>query len=284
MRNLTITRKKSFVGCLMKDQVYIQDDFAPELTISGVPCRKLGELKNGETKTFQIGEESLQVFMIVDKISKDYCQGKVTVPEGQEDVSYSGKHNFSFGSNPFRFDGVIYTEEELAAQKKQGQKGAVVTAIAVAVGLIIGSVVGSAAGGALTTASPKTFTQGDFQITMTDNLSPVGIDGFYAAYQSKSVLVFAMREEKAVIGDMTLAEYSDLIWEMNGKTGTAAQQKDNFYWFSFTQTVDEEEVYYVAVCCEGTDAFWIVNFATPLTNKDTYHDTFLEWASTITVK
>ena len=36
MRTLTIHRKKSFVGCLMKDQVYIRDADAGELTIEGV--------------------------------------------------------------------------------------------------------------------------------------------------------------------------------------------------------------------------------------------------------
>ena len=45
MRNLTVKRHKSFVGCLMAYQVYIEVD-APdsaELTIGGVPCK----IKNG---------------------------------------------------------------------------------------------------------------------------------------------------------------------------------------------------------------------------------------------
>ncbi|MBR4863685.1 MAG: hypothetical protein IKU07_03850 [Oscillospiraceae bacterium] len=280
MRNLTITRNKSFVGCAMKDQVYVQDDLAPELTISGVPCRKIGEIKNGETKTFQIGEGELQVFLIADKLSKDYCHGTVTVPQGQEDVSYSGKHAYTFGSNPFRFDGVIYTEEQLAEQKKQARKGSIITVIAVVVGLIVGSL----ASGAFHTASPKTFTKDDFQITLTDEFSSVGVDGFYAAYQSKSVLLFAQREAKADLDEMTLAEYGALVCELNEMTDADMHQGSDFYWFSFTKTVDGEDVYYVAVCCEGTDAFWIVNFATPVSNRDTYHDTFLEWAESIAVK
>ena len=105
MRNLTITRRKSFVGCAMKDKVYIRDALAQELTINGVPCRKIGEIKNGETKTFQIEDGEQQVFLIADKVSKDYCNAAITIPERQEDISLSGTHKFVFGSNPFRFDG-----------------------------------------------------------------------------------------------------------------------------------------------------------------------------------
>ena len=37
MRNLIITRRKSVVGCAMKDQVYIRDALAQEIIIDGVP-------------------------------------------------------------------------------------------------------------------------------------------------------------------------------------------------------------------------------------------------------
>ena len=60
MRNLTITRRKSFVGCAMKDQIYIRDALAQEIIIDGVPCRKLGDIKNGESKTFQIEDGEQQ--------------------------------------------------------------------------------------------------------------------------------------------------------------------------------------------------------------------------------
>ena len=50
MRNLTIVRRKSFVACLAKMKVYIEDPASNELVINKIPCRKLGELKNGEEK------------------------------------------------------------------------------------------------------------------------------------------------------------------------------------------------------------------------------------------
>ena len=48
MRKLTIKRAKSFVASLTKVKVYIEDQLSNELTINNVPCRKLGNIKNGE--------------------------------------------------------------------------------------------------------------------------------------------------------------------------------------------------------------------------------------------
>ncbi len=50
MRNLTILRRKKAAAALGKMKVYIEDPFSNELDIKDVPCRKLGELKNGVEK------------------------------------------------------------------------------------------------------------------------------------------------------------------------------------------------------------------------------------------
>jgi hypothetical protein len=279
MRNLTITRRKSFVGCAMKDKVYIRDVLAQEITINGVPCRKIGEIKNGETKTFQIDDGEQQVFLIADKVSKDYCNAAVTIPEGQEDVSLSGVHRFVFGSNPFRFDGVQQSEEELAKQKRNGRKGMVIMIAAI----ILGTVVGFLLTSGLFKDSPKTFTKGEFQITLTDAFEPAEQAGYFTFYSSKNALVFTLREAKTFFDDITLKEYGELVLKANGKTGMQMKQGDGFLWFDYTATPEDEEIYYIAVCCESEDAFWIVNFATPVSNRDKYKETFLDWARSIEI-
>jgi hypothetical protein len=78
---------------------------ASELVINNVPCRKLGELKNGEEKTFVIGENSAKVFVIADTLSRNYCNEYYQLPDGQDDILLSGKNNFNPASgNAFRFD------------------------------------------------------------------------------------------------------------------------------------------------------------------------------------
>ena len=57
MRKLTVKRTKSFVACLYTVKLYIEDISNAEITINGTPCRKLGEIKNGDEKVFEIGDD-----------------------------------------------------------------------------------------------------------------------------------------------------------------------------------------------------------------------------------
>lgn len=283
MRNLTITRRKSFVGCLAKDQVYIRDEAASELIIDGVPCRKIGEIKNGETKSFQVEDGELQIYLIVDKLSKDYCNATVTVPAGQEDVAYSGAHKFSLGSNPFCFDGVELSDVQQAKQKKNGRTGVIIMIAAIIIGIIIGTISSGALHSLLRSGS-KTFTDEDFQITLTKEFKFAEYDDFFAAYESNSAVVFVVREEKDLFEDITLDEYGVLAQEANGRTGIPIHQQDNLIYFTYTASPEGDEVYYYCVvCCEGADTFWIVNFATPVSNQEKYAETFLDWAKTIQI-
>lgn len=282
MRNLTITRNKSFVGCAMKDQVYIQDEQAPEITIEGVPCRKLGDIKNGERKTFQIGDEKQRVFLIVDKLSKEYCNASATIPEGQEDVELSGKHHFIFGSNPFRFDGVQLSEEQLAKQRKNNRKGTVIMVASAIVGVTIGLFL---PGGFLNpdTAEPKTFAKDDFRITLDDTFQETQLEGYFSFYESKSIIVFTLREDAEIFGDITLEEYGELVLEANNRTDATMNQSGKFIWFEYTDTPEEQEIYYISACYQSEDAYWIVSFATPATNRDNYKETLLQWAASVEV-
>ena len=62
MRNLTIKREKSFVGCLTKARVFVCDELTGDTKINGDKCYKIGDLKNGEEKTFAIGDEETKIY------------------------------------------------------------------------------------------------------------------------------------------------------------------------------------------------------------------------------
>ena len=138
MRKLTIKRTKSFVGCIAKMKVYIEDHVASELVICDVPCRKLGDLKNGEEATFEIGEEAAKVFVIADGVSKDYCNDLYELDDGQEDIYLTGKNHFNLASgNAFLFDN-NHSQAALANRKKGKKKGIVYLIIAIVIGAIVG--------------------------------------------------------------------------------------------------------------------------------------------------
>ena len=74
--------------------------------------------KNGEEKIFQIDEQEAKIYVIADKLSKNYCNEFYQLSAGQEDVFLSGKNKFNLAnSNAFRFDN-NESEENIANRKR----------------------------------------------------------------------------------------------------------------------------------------------------------------------
>ena len=142
MRNLTIERRKTFVGCAMKMKVYIEDATSNELVIGGVNCRKLGDVKSGESKTFEVAESSAKVYVIADTLSRNYCNEFYQLPEGSEDIALSGKNYLNpLAGNPFRFDN--NDNPEVLENRKKGKRMATIVAIcAIVVGFAVGFMIG----------------------------------------------------------------------------------------------------------------------------------------------
>ncbi len=141
MRNVTVRREKSFAGCLTKVRVCVEDHEAGRvgrLVINGTPCRKLGTLKNGEEKTFSVGERAARLFVIADSLSKGFCSEFYELPEGAEDVRLSGRCRFNpADGNAFRFDG------EVSRAAQENRKNSVRRGVAV---LVAACVIGAATG------------------------------------------------------------------------------------------------------------------------------------------
>ena len=278
MRNLTIKRHKSFVGCAVADQVYIRDDIAGTITIDGVPCRKLGSVKNGKEATFQISDEEQKIFMIADQVSKDYCNASMEIPAGTQDVTLAGKHEFVLGSNPFRFDGQELSDQ----QKKNKKKGIVIWISSIVVGLAVGLMISNLFFN--NEPKEKTFTKEDYSITLTDDFKQLDEEGEFVSFDNKYAYVWVMREDKKLFEeeDLTLEDYAELIVEYNAEDAELAK-KDGMYCFAFTEKVDGETYYYFAVCSESEEAFWVTWFGTPKENESTYADKFIQWGKSIKV-
>lgn len=138
MRKLTIKRNKSFVGCINKAKVYIEDASSSELVINGIPCRKLGNLKNNEEKTFEIGNEEAKVFVITDKFTKELYNDCYQLSVGEEDVYLSGQNRFNLANgNAFEFDNGNVTER-MYGRKKNSKKGLAVLIVSIIIGALVG--------------------------------------------------------------------------------------------------------------------------------------------------
>ena len=278
MRNLTITRTKSFVACLGKMKVYIEDPMGGDTVISGVNCRKLGDLKNGETVTFPIGEEAARVYVIADQMSKNYSNDYYPLEAGTEDVVLTGKNHFNPGAgNPFRFDGVT-DETVLANRKKGGRMGIVILILAAIFGAIMGR-------SCARVVQPQDFTVDNMTITLSSEFRAADYEGFTQCYESRNMGVSVLKEsfsQYPILEDYTLEEYGDAVMWANGLTDSSLTPYADFMYFTYTSTDDAGNTFgYLATVHQSNDAFWLIQFSTLEEKYPDYESQFLQWAETV---
>ena len=216
MRNLTITRRKRFVASLGTMMVYIEDPASEELHINGIPCRKLGNLRNGETVTFPIGTEARKVFVIGDKLSRNLSNEFFPIPAGETDVSLSGENKLNPGAgNPFCFDG-ISDETVMANRKKRSARGILILVVAFFIGVLGGKhLMSFLLNGVLNNSDPKEFTSHGMSIVLTEAFEQRSYDGYTVCYESNDAVVFALQEAFTLMPGLenySLEEYGDLVF------------------------------------------------------------------------
>ena len=277
MRNLIITREKSFVGCFGIMKVYIEDPLNPEIKINNTPCRKLGTLKNGEQKSFPIDDNSAKVFVIADKLSKNFYNEFFDLPAGNFDVAVKGKNHYNpFAGNPFRFEGTA-NEEVLANRKRTKKKSYIIMAIALVVGIlwgIVGSFFGSEA------VAPEIFTREGMSITLTNEFMYVPQDGFTVCYGSEDYAVFAVKEEFTLF-DKKISLYEYAGYAVAGSDIEVADYEGLVCFEYVTESEDGTEYCYFATAFETADAFWLVQFASETEQYEEAFPIFVEWAKSV---
>lgn len=287
MRNLTIKRNKTFAGCLGTLKVYIEDAASGDTDINGVACRKLGDMKNGEEKSFEICEDAVKVYVIADQLSKSYCNEFYQLCEGQEDVYLTGKCQLNpAAGNPFRFDG-NEGAEAIANRKKGTAKGAVVTVVAVIVGLVVGLLLCSLLFGNMRIVKDKEFSENGITITLTNEFRKTQVNGLDAAYESRDVIVGAQKEAFGTSGweRYSTRQYIDAVIDHNSQKFASATvtEVDGLVGFTY-QAVDpgtEQMCHYYYYAYKTDDAFWLVQFAVLSKDAERYEQRIVEWAKSV---
>ena len=123
MRIFTVQRRESFAARLLKMHVYIEDYENPTTKVAGKPCRLLGYIKNGETRTFNIPESACHIYVVAGK-PKGYLESELLpLPEGNQPIFVSGQNCFDFFTGtPFRFDNIV-NETTYRHRSKNMKKG-----------------------------------------------------------------------------------------------------------------------------------------------------------------
>lgn len=285
MRKLTIKRKKSFVASLAKLKVYIEDP-AGELDITGIKCRLLGTLANGEEKSFYIEENAAKVFVIADKMSRDYCYDCRNLPEGNEDIYLTGKNAFNPATgNAFRFEGG--TDEEVAKRHKESKKGGLIVLItAIVIGFTAAWIISSGVTYSKKKATPKDFSYEEMTITLTALFKEEEVEG-RTVFTSNDVAVFVLREN-FVAGDIdlsgyTVRGYAELARENNPvMAGATYEETDGVPNMVYTYAGDDGKTYvYFTTFYKSSNAFWIVQYFVNESGYESRKPKFIEWAKTV---
>lgn len=286
MRNLTIKRTKTYVASLIKMKIYIEDPMCGEIVINGASCRKIGDLKNGEEKTFQIGEQQTKVFVIADTASKNFCNEFYTLPEGQDDIYLTGKNKFNVANgNAFRFDN-NESEDVLSNRKRGVRKGLLVLLVAILIGAASGFAVGS---GLFSNEKlqEKTFSSDGMSVTLTDEFEKIDVEQFTVSYACDEVVTYALKEQFSLMDgfeNYTVRQYGELVMQINGLDPDDLQSKDGLTYFVYQYTNPEtnDTYQYYSYLYKAGDAFWTVQFVTLDKNAEKYASQIEAWANSIT--
>ena len=285
MRYLTITRNKAFPACAVKFKVYISDPQNVDLTIHNVPCRMLGTIKNGETVSFPIGCEPARVFVIADKLSKDFCCEYCDLPAGDQHIQLVGKCRFDpYAGNPFHFEGN-------PIPPKARRRSLVIAAIAVVVGISVGFTVSRFIPRIIQEkkmAEPQVFAAEGMQITLTQAFQETDVSqyGFTLGYASQDTAVFILKEDFSLsegFGDLTLDEYAQLVLSNNQFFGGRPTTEQGLTLYEYTEISPEDgKTYaYMIAFYKGPDAFWMFEFSTQENKMDDLRQSYIDYAKTV---
>ena len=105
MRKITITRRKTFAGCLAKVLICFTEKVAPDTVIQTDILTLLGTLKNNSVLEAEIPESPITIVAGYDDFGNFLLTDLLVIPEGTEDVHLSGIVKLNpFKGNPFIFD------------------------------------------------------------------------------------------------------------------------------------------------------------------------------------
>lgn len=289
MRKLTLKRGKDFVASLMKYQVYIEDPENGELVIKGTNCRKLGTVANGEDAVFEIGDGAAKLFVIGDKMAKDYCNDFFQIPEGGEDIILSGKATYNpTAGNPFYFDGNEDNEEAMENRKKSKRRGLLIFIIIFALCLLAGVGVGLARRYLKKAENnkEKEFSKAGMTITLTKAFSLQKDDEFDFSAVSSNTMVSGIKYPFSEFeGANTMTAY-DLASRMRDQMGVSASSVKTqgsliYYDYKFQETASSPTFKYRVYTFKTGNAFWLVVFGSTEKTFDSKTADFEKWVKTV---
>ncbi len=134
------------------------------------------------------------------------------------------------------------------------------------------------------------FEKDGFSINLTSEFLEKEYENYFVSYDSKNILVTVIKEPFSALegfGDYTLSQYADLMKLNCTKDNIAPSdvtEKEGVTYFEYSFFNKEGTSYkYLTAMYKGDDAFWTVQFATPLSEYEGFKIQILEFAKSVDV-
>lgn len=298
MRNLTIINNTTHVPSLSKTKIYVEDHAMPDTVINGIPCRKLGVVKNGESATFKIAEKPAIVFAVTSRGLKNYYSECYEINGEYGDVVLSGKRHFSpFKASPFVFEGG--GSEEVNENRKKAFKklmmgvligiSALVMFSTIFSAYVVNTSINQSSNSAIEwkeDAPAKEFTIEEMSILLTENFEPVKHKNYKVVYKSEKAEVFVSEESYSQFPkfkDISLEEYLKLVMENNKLEDLKINNEDGLCYFvaeTKNSNSGEADVHYL-FAFKTEESVWLLQFAVGKVDHDSLKDDIFAWAKSI---
>ncbi len=291
MRILTIRREKSIADFMFKVTFYVEDYEKGTTTINKIPCRKLGTLKNGEEKVFEIPEHECKNFATKNDITKNLINEFYQLPAGNMEVFLIGRCRISlFKDDLFIFDN-NYSPEAIENRKKSAKKGAAfIIPFILLVGVVAFQVGFYSAYLAITNQSVynKTFSYEEMSITLPSDFREVENSfQFDAMYTNSEVYVGISKkgiEDLEGIDDFDSYSMEEYLAEtLSNDRIIDYRVEDTEAWYSYYYIDDVGiKYYYYANVYKTDDSFWCIQYWVMDSEKHNYLVNFAQWTESIT--
>ena len=117
----------------------------------------------------------------------------------------------------------------------------------------------------------KKIGTGYFSMALTDEFSPVGLEGYELCYFKKGMDVYVLREDFSLAEElpgMTLEEYAASMIEGNGLDNAAVKKDGDLVYYEYAVTVEEASYSFLTYVFKTDRDFWVVQFAVPTEERN----------------
>ena len=289
MRRITIKRQASIKGFFRSICLYVEDAEGTE-ELCSVRCRKLFNIKNGEERSFEIGEDEVRIFAVTGGANGESTVTEYPIAAGNYAL-FIGAKCLKIGKTvKLKFMFCLTVSNRFSLDRARAKRKKIIIASVIALCLAIAVFLGFQLKSWLipTSMRPKDFEIEEMTITLTKGfvVDEREENNCTKAFISRDCWVCVIREgydENPSLEDVSVYEYCEMIKRANGNTVSTIETKDELTYFVFESHVPQAKrtyTYYL-FAYKSDNAMWFIQFATTKQDVEEWKDYFFEWAESV---